>query len=203
MCRALHSWRQIGYLLKNRNFGCLIGPSYCMGAAVSVFFQRLQPSGLNWHGMCQLSNVKDPVAAALQSQRRIGYLLKNRNFGCLIGPSYCMGAAVSVFFQRMQPSGLNWHGMCQVSNVKDPVAAALQSQRQIGYLLKNRNFGCLIGPSYCMGAAVSVFFQRMQPSGLHWHGMCQLSYIKDPVAELLSPEDKLVIYLKIATLAAS
>ena len=37
---------------------------------------------------------------------------------------------------------------------------ALQSRRQIRYLLKNRNFGCLIGPPYCMGAAVSVFFSK-------------------------------------------
>ena len=45
-------------------------------------------------------------------------------------------------------------------------------------------------------------FQRMQPSGLNSHGMCQLSNVKDPGAELCHPEDKLVIYLKYATLAA-
>ena len=74
---------------------------------------------------------------------------------------------------------------------------------KLGHLLKNRNFGCLVDPSNCRPAAVSVFFQRMQPSGLNQSGMCQLSNVKDPVAEFCSPTVKLVIYLKIATLAAS
>ena len=54
-----------------------------------------------------------------------------------------------------------------------------------------------------MGAAVWVIFQRMQPSELNWHGMCQVSNVKDPGAEFCSPEGKFVIYLKYATLAAS
>ena len=54
--------------------------------------------------------------------------------------------------------------------------------------------------SNCRPAAVSVFFQRMEPSGLNQSGTCQLS---NPVAEFCSPTVKLVIYLKIATLAAS
>ena len=114
-----------------------------------------------------------------------------------------MAAAVSVFFWRMQPSGLNQSDTCQLANAQRPSHRALQFHSEIGYLLKNRNFGCFVGPCNCMAAAVSVFFWRMQPSGLNQSDTCQLGNVKDPVAEPCISTVKLVIYLKIATLAAS
>ena len=99
----------------------------------------------------------------------------------------------------MNPLTLNDGIISGWKQCKNPVAV-LQSPVKLKNLLKNRNFGCLVDPSNCRPAVVSVFFQRMQPSGLNQSGTCQLS---NPVAEFCSPTVKLVIYLKIATLAAS
>ena len=146
-----------------------------MAAAVSVFFWRMQPSGLNQSDTCQLGNVKDPVAEFCSPTVKLVIYLKIATLAASVGPCNCMAAAVSVFFWRMQPSGLNQSDTCQLSNVKDPVAEFMQSHSEIGHLLKNRNFGCFVGPCNCMAAAVSVFFWRMQPSGLNQSDhACQL-----------------------------